>query len=147
MLESLHPFVLPALAALLAVAGCTTAPPNLDLSLDKDTAKGMYHVTLVPPADTVAINKLHTWQVQVRTPDGKPVTEASVAVDGGMPQHLHGLPTKPRVSRELSPGTYLVEGMKFSMPGWWEVKLDVSATPGADKVTFNTVLDDSGARK
>src|SRR4249920_3274177 len=32
--------------------------------------------------------------------------------DGGMPQHGHGLPTRPVVSRELADGTYLMEGMK-----------------------------------
>jgi hypothetical protein len=147
MFEPMHPYILPALAALLAIAGCTTAPQNLDLSLDKDTAKGTYHVTLVPPAETVAINKMHSWRVKLQTPDGTPVAQATVAIDGGMPQHLHGLPTKPRVTVELAPGTYLIEGMKFSMPGWWEVKLDVRGPQGEDKVTFNTVLDDSGARK
>ena len=145
--KALHPFIFPALGAALVVAGCSTPPTNLDLALDKATTNGMYRVALVPPADTVAINKMHTWQVKVSTPDGQPVHNAAVAVDGGMPQHGHGLPTHPRVTRELSPGTYLVEGMKFSMPGWWEVKLDVRAQPGADKVTFNTVLDSSGVRK
>ena len=90
---------------------------------------------------------MHSWQVKVSTPDGRPVTDARVDVDGGMPQHGHGLPTHPRVTRELAPGTYQIDGMKFSMPGWWVVKLDVRAAGGEDKVTFNTVLDSSGARK
>lgn len=143
----LRSLALPTMAALLAIAGCSTAPANLDLSLDKATSKGSYRVTLVPPAETVAINKMHSWQVKVATTVGQPVTDATIGVDGGMPQHLHGLPTKPRVTRELAPGVYLVEGMKFSMPGWWEIKFDVRASLGSDNVTFNAVLDDSGARK
>ena len=147
MLEALHPYIAPAIGVLLAVAGCATPPANLDLALDKATENGTYRVALVPPAGTVAINKMHTWQVKVTTPDGQPVTDARVDVDGGMPQHGHGLPTHPRATRELAPGTYLIEGMKFSMPGWWVVKLDVHTPSGEDKVTFNTVLDSSGARK
>ena len=73
-----------------------------------------------------------------RAPDGAPVHDARFAVDGGMPQHGHGLPTQPRVTRELADGTYLLEGMKFSMTGWWEVKLAIQGPHGADKVTFNT---------
>ena len=147
MFRPLKTLMFPALGVLVALAGCGTPPANLDLALDKPTANGTYRVALVPPVDTVAINKMHAWQVKVSTPAGQPVQHARVDVDGGMPQHGHGLPTHPRVTRELSPGTYLVEGMKFSMPGWWEVKLDVHAQPGDDKVTFTTVLDSSGARK
>jgi hypothetical protein len=44
------------------------------------------------------------------------------------------------VTRELSEGTYLLEGMKFSMTGWWEVKLAIDGPLGSDKVTFNTVV-------
>ena len=33
------------------------------------------------------------WIVTVKTADGKPVDNAKVAVDGGMPDHNHGRPT------------------------------------------------------
>jgi hypothetical protein len=147
MFEPLYPYIAPALGVLLAVAGCSTPPTNLDLAMDKATAHGTYRVALIAPAGPVAINKMHAWQLKVTTPDGQPVHDATVEVDGGMPQHGHGLPTHPRVTREVAPGTYVVEGMKFSMPGWWEVKLDVRTAAGHDNVTFNTVLDSSGARK
>lgn len=128
-----------ACAAVMA-AGCST-PADLDLSLDKASAAGTYRVALQPPAQAPAINQLHAWKVRLATADGQPVREAKFKVDGGMPQHGHGLPTQPRVTRELEPGTYLIEGMKFSMTGWWEVKLAIDAAPGTDKVTFNTVVD------
>jgi hypothetical protein len=62
-------------------------------------------------------------------------------VGGGMPQHGHGLPTKPRITREIESGTYRLDRMKFSMPGWWEIKLDIQAPLGADTITFNTVVE------
>jgi hypothetical protein len=142
---------LPALAAaaLLAVAvsACGTPPKDVDLSLDKNSSAGVYRVALVPPAQAPAINQMHSWQVKLATPDGAPVHGASFAVDGGMPQHGHGLPTQPRVTRETEPGTYSLDGMKFNMTGWWQVKLDIRSPQGADKITFNTVVDNPAARK
>ncbi|HET8747390.1 MAG TPA: cytochrome c peroxidase [Ramlibacter sp.] len=126
-------------AGLAALAACS-APPDLDLSLDKASAEGKYHVTLVPPETAPAINQMHSWQVKLATPGGKPVHGARFTVGGGMPQHGHGFPTQPRVEREIADGTYLLEGMKFSMPGWWEVKLAIQGAEGGDRVTFNAVV-------
>jgi hypothetical protein len=107
----------------------------------------MYRVALVPPAQAPAINQMHSWKVKLETPDGAPVQGARFAVGGGMPQHGHGLPTQPRVTRELEGGTYLLDGMKFSMTGWWEIKLDIQGPQGADKVTFNTVVSNPPVRQ
>lgn len=127
-------------AALALLAGCSTPPADLDLSLEKGSSAGVYRVALVPPAEAPAINQMHSWKVKVMTPAGAPVHGARLGVEGGMPQHGHGFPTRPRITRELEAGTYLLEGMKFSMTGWWEVKLDIQGPQGPDKVTFNTVV-------
>jgi hypothetical protein len=129
-----------ALAALALLAGCSTPPADLDLSLAKASATGSYRVALLPPQQPAAINQMHSWKVKLATPAGVPVHGARFAVGGGMPQHGHGLPTQPRVTRELEDGTYLLEGMKFSMTGWWELKLDIQGPQGPDRVTFNTVV-------
>lgn len=129
------------LAAVAAVGtGCSTPPDGLDVSLDKPSGNGLYQVALVPPAQAPAINQLHSWKVKLATADGTPVRGARFTVDGGMPQHGHGLPTQPRVTRELGDGVYQLDGMKFSMTGWWEVKLAIASPHGPDKVTFNTVV-------
>ncbi len=129
-----------AISTTVMLMGCATPPADLDLSLDKLSSAGNYRVTLVPPVPAPAINQLHSWQVKLTTADGTPVRNAQFGVDGGMPQHGHGLPTRPRVTRELADGTYLLDGMKFSMTGWWEVKLDIQGSQGHDKVSFNTVV-------
>jgi len=49
------------------------------------------------------------------------------------------------VTQELADGIYLIEGMKFSMTGWWEIKLAIDSPEGADKVTFNTVVAETAA--
>ena len=140
---------LAALTALasLGLAGCGTPPKDLDLSLDKPSAAGTYRVTLVPPAQPPAINQMHSWKVKLASADGTPVQGARFAVDGGMPQHGHGLPTQPRVTRELADGSYQLDGMKFSMTGWWELKLAIQGPQGADRVTFNTLVNNPQVRQ
>lgn len=138
-------FTMTLLAATLAA--CGTPPADLDLSLRHPSTQGRYVVRLEPPATAPAINQMHAWRIQLNTPDGTPVRAARIAVDGGMPQHGHGLPTRPQVTRELADGLYLMEGMKFSMTGWWEIKLAIQAAEGADTIVFNTVVDVPGARR
>lgn len=132
-----------ALAAVLAVqlAGCMTPPRGLDLSETRPTIDQQYVVSIRPVAEPIVINQMHAWEVKVISPGGAPVRGARIDVDGGMPQHGHGLPTQPRVTQELGDGRYLVEGMKFSMNGWWELKLRVQAAGVSDRVTFNRVID------
>jgi YtkA-like len=125
---------------LMAVTGCATPPPELNLSLTRATAEKKFVVVLQPPVKPAAINQLHSWQIKLTTPNGEPISNARFAVDGGMPQHGHGLPTRPQVTATPQAGTYLLEGMKFSMTGWWEIKLAVHSVDGDDKVTFNTVV-------
>jgi hypothetical protein len=132
---------------ILGIAGCATPPKDLDLSLDKPSAAGTYRVTLVPPAQAPAINQMHSWKVKLASADGTPVQGARFAVDGGMPQHGHGLPTQPRVTRELADGSYQLDGMKFSMTGWWELKLAIQGPQGADRVTFNTLVANPQVRQ
>lgn len=119
----------------------TPAPAGLDLSLSKPTDQGLYRATIASRLDPIAINQMHAWTIHVETPNGQPVEKAEILVDGGMPQHGHGLPTQPKVTRYLGHGDYLIEGMKFNMPGWWVLKFQVSANDRPDTVTFNLVLN------
>ena len=74
------------LAALAATAGCMSPPKDLDLALTRPTVENRYVVTLQPPVQPAAINQLHVWRVLLTTPTGAPVAQASIQVDGGMPQ-------------------------------------------------------------
>ena len=122
------------------LVGCITHTKEPDLALDKHSAAGIFHVTLLPPERAPAINQMHSWQLRLQDASGAPVTGARFLVDGGMPQHGHGLPTRPRVTREVEAGTYQIDGMKFSMTGWWELTLDIDGARGSDKVTFNMMV-------
>jgi hypothetical protein len=116
-----------------------TPPADLDLARSKNTAKGTYVVAIEPEAGTFTQNEMHSWVLTVKTPSGDAVTNAKVAIDGGMPQHGHGLPTAPQAT-EMGEGRYRIEGMRFNMSGWWELKFAITAPQGEDDVVFNITL-------
>ncbi|MEP9372544.1 FixH family protein [Mesorhizobium sp. KR1-2] len=125
----------------VAAAAMMMSPPkDLDLSLRQSSAGGAYKIVLEPGTDPVPLRQIHSWTISVTTPAGVPVDGAVIAVDGGMPQHGHGLPTKPQVTKELGHGRYLLEGVKFNMSGWWKLSVRVNGTKGTDEATFNLVL-------
>ncbi len=141
-----------ALGVLLVVAGIwfalmlrriadeNTPPPDLDVSRIRMSVQSFYEGTYTPSLEPITIDKLHAWTLHLETPDGKPVENATIAVHGDMPGHGHGMPTKPIVSEHGGNGDYLVEGMKFQMPGWWFVEFEVSAGGKQDIVRFDFVL-------
>lgn len=123
-----------------AVAMLQPPPANLDLSLTRGTEEGLYVGTLEPGSAPIPVGTMQSWTVSVTTPDGQPVEHAALSIDGGMPQHGHGLPTEPRVTEELGGGRYRIDGMKFNMPGWWTITLEISGAAGTDSATFNLTL-------
>ena len=103
------------------------------------SARQVYKATL-QPAQPFAKRRLLDVPVLIVDASGRPVEGAKITVDGGMPEHLHGLPTQPLVRRELGRGVYVIEGLRFSMGGWWEIKLAIESPAGSDQVTFNLEL-------
>jgi hypothetical protein len=115
-------------------------PDGLDYSTTLASSKKLFTVSYAGDPSPLPMNRIHSWKVKIAQPSGEPVTGAMIMVSGDMPEHGHGLPTEPEVTAEVEPGVYLVEGMKFSMPGWWEVKLHIKAGAREDSVTFNLQL-------
>ena len=100
---------------------------------------GLYTATLIP-TEPLRPRKLQTVQVAIADAAGEPIQNAQISIDGGMPQHGHGLPTRPRVTKQVGNGIYEIEGVRFNMGGWWEFKLSVKTDSGADVITFNLNL-------
>lgn len=132
--------VLLAVAGWFAMRAFMATPDDLDLSRTKASAKGVYRVSIEPELIPIQKNVLHSWFLTLTTPDGSAVEDARITMDGGMPQHGHGLPTQPAATGYVGDGRYRIEGVKFSMSGWWELKFTISAAPGDDTVTFNLML-------
>jgi hypothetical protein len=119
-------------------AGCSGNPP--DWQATRTTDDGAYAVTVKPGLDPIVINRIHEWTLHVETAEGRAVENATILVDGGMPEHQHGLPTRPEVTEYLGDGDYRVEGMKFNMTGYWELQVSVEAGGVSDVATFELVL-------
>lgn len=117
-----------------------TIPGNLDYSRTLTSVGKKYIISISSRLDPIPINKIHKWEIRVKTPQGVPVDGATVSIMGGMPMHKHGMPTAPRVTKDLRQGDYLLEGMKFSMAGWWELIVQVKKGSDRDKATFNVIL-------
>lgn len=121
--------------------GEQSVPNSLDTSTSRLSDKDLYQVSWSSDSDVPPLNKIHSWTLHLETADGKPVEGAEILVDGGMPQHGHGLPTSPEVTEDLGGGDYRVEGMKFQMPGYWEVRFNINANGQSDSITFNLILE------
>jgi hypothetical protein len=141
------PAVVLGFAALFAAAHASPAgmhrvepPPHSEFGLGpRVSAAGRYTATL-QPAEPLRQRVLQTVRVLVADAEGHAVDGATIDVDGGMPQHGHGLPTRPRVTKSFGGGLYEIEGVRFNMGGWWELSLAITGSAGTDEVTFNLKL-------
>jgi hypothetical protein len=115
-------------------------PSDLDYSTSRLSDNGIFNVSYTPITGTVPVNQMHEWTLHVETADGEPVENAAITVDGDMPQHGHGLPTRPRVTKYLGNGDYRVEGLMFQMGGWWLMDFTITANGQTDAVHFNMLL-------
>lgn len=105
----------------------------------RSSANHLYTATL-QPSQPLRLRQLQSVPVLIVDASGRPVEGARITVEGGMPEHHHGLPTQPVVKRALGGGVYEIEGLRFSMGGWWELKLAIDSPAGTDRVTFNLAL-------
>jgi hypothetical protein len=139
-----------ALAAAMAVTGCghlmmmhrgaATRPAASEFGTGPRASASRHFTATLQPPQPLRPRQMQTLRVAITDASGAPVDGATIQIDGGMPQHGHGLPTKPRVTRALGNGLYEIEGVRFNMGGWWEFTLAIDAPAGSDVVTFNLAL-------
>ena len=144
-----------ALVVIVAAVSCVTAcahtmmmihgtgakrPAATEFGLGpRSSANGLYKATL-ETARELRPRQMQTVRVAIVDEAGRAVEGAMLTIDGGMPEHGHGLPTRPRMTRATGDGTYEVEGVRFNMGGWWEFKVTITSERGNDTVTFNLSL-------
>jgi len=116
------------------------APANVDTSTVRISAKKLFKASYASETVPIPVGRIITWKLNVETAEGAPVKNAAIAVSGDMPEHGHGLPTQPEVSKGAEDGNYIVQGLKFSMPGWWVITFIVKTQDMDDTVTFNLVV-------
>jgi hypothetical protein len=115
-------------------------PAASEFGLGPRSSANKLYVATLEPTRPLKPRQMQSVLIAVAGPDGRPVEDARMTIAGGMPQHGHGLPTRPRVTRSIAPGTYEIEGVRFNMGGWWEFKVTIAAEAGEDTITFNLGL-------
>ncbi len=115
-------------------------PAESEFGLGPRVSSEGHYTAILKVDESLRPRKLQTIQVALRDAKGAAVDGATITVDGGMPEHGHGLPTRPRVTTNLGSGVYVIEGVRFNMGGWWEFKLAIAGQAGTDTVTFNLAL-------
>ena len=125
-------------------SGSTSQKPSLYSNKENAhtiaSQDGIYRVTLFSNEFPLPLNKIHSWTLHVETPAGEPVENVKIYVHGGMPTHRHKFPTKPRIKEYLGNGNYKVEGVKFSMPGHWEMRFNIKEENKRDRAVFEIDL-------
>jgi hypothetical protein len=57
-----------------------------------------------------------------------------------MPEHDHGVSTRPRITNELGNGDYQLDGIRFHMRGDWELTFTIEAEGKTDTVVVKVTL-------
>lgn len=145
-------FALPLLAILASCAG-GSATGVRDQSSEKTSlsASGRSRITsnaggyevvfaLVPPK--VALNEPFEIQACVTVKAGTPTDAKNmvISVDAAMPQHQHGMNTKPRIE-QTGDGCIHVEGMLFHMVGRWELYFDITRNGITERAQTEIMLE------
>lgn len=137
MRASAHLFCLALLVGGVSI-GCQSAQSSDEWNR-RLTSEELFEVVISSREEPIPINVMHEWTIKIAK-DGTPVDGAEVTIDGGMPEHQHGLPTVPQVTSNTGNGEYLVEGMKFNMTGRWELHVMVTHGGEVDDATFEFTL-------
>ena len=130
-----------ALLGNIAIAHPITSPKNKPAADafgigPRVSEHGRYTATL-QPAEPLRVRRAQKIAILIQDTAGQPVEGVTIAVDGGMPEHGHGLPTQPRADHALTAGVYAIDGLRFNMGGWWELSFKIEGSAGADRVIFH----------
>ena len=139
-----------AVAVIICLTGCSHAmmmfgtgarrPAATEFGLGPRTSANKLYVATIEADAPLRPRRMQSVRITVVDNAGLPVEGATMTIGGGMPQHGHGLPTRPRMTRATAGGTYDIEGVRFNMGGWWEFKVTIATDRGEDTITFNLSL-------
>jgi len=118
----------------------TVRPAASEFGFGPRVSAGQRYAATLRPRQALRVRQLQAVPVLITDATGRPIDGARVSVNGGMPEHGHGLPTQPKVRSALGAGVYEIQGLRFNMGGWWELKLAVESPAGEDTITFNLSL-------
>jgi hypothetical protein len=114
------------LCAVLPVSACPLSAPVMQ----EGGAQAAWKVDGAP----IAVGRHFAIEVQLC-----PASAVLTRADASMPEHRHGMNYRPSL-RPLGHGRWRVEGLMFHMPGRWELRLDVKADGGSERLLDTITL-------
>lgn len=119
------------MSLLLTLFACGAPAPDVWLNPnDVTTDAGLFALQLAGDPLPAIAGEVFTLEIGV---DG--ATNAAFALEPWMPEHGHGIPDAPVVTAGDDANAFVATWI-YSMPGYWEVQLDVTADEGGDGVTL-----------
>jgi hypothetical protein len=106
------------------------------------SSDGTYVVTYDLEPDEIPLNEPFGLRVRVCDADDRstPLDNVSLAVDGRMPHHRHGMNRVPSIER-TSDGTFEITNMLFHMPGYWELHFDITRGMTTERAQVEITLE------
>lgn len=103
---------------------------------------GTYFVSYLPQPYPIPLNEMFELTVWVAAPKEKTKVPGDIQlqVDAAMPEHDHGMNTKPKVTANAD-GSFKVSGMLLHMPGHWELYFDVTRAGITERAQFDVELE------
>ena len=131
------------LFALLLGASTIINTPVLAAStspeLSGSTEQGL-KIEIYSSLSPLLINRIHSWHIRILDINNRAVSVEQLTVIGGMPEHDHGLPTQPQITARLENGDYLLEGVRFHMPGKWRLVVTMNRAGEDDQAVIEFQL-------
>ena len=127
----------------------SSAKDSADYSTSKKTDKGSYTVsyTVSTSDNKVPLNEIFDLTATIEPSSEK----QTISIDAAMPSHKHGMNVTPEMSSDVSGDLVkaFAQGMKFHMPGYWEIYVTIGDGDSQEKATFSVMVmqTDDGASK
>ena len=122
------------LALAASASGCG-APSDPGGEAQIRSASGAFNAIVSSDPDPPSVGAANAFGLEIEDAQGAHVTGATLAVYAWMPVHGHSMSSAGAVF-ELGDGTYRIEQVAFTMPGRWELRIDVSALSAQDSLSF-----------
>lgn len=112
---------------------------HAELHLTTLSNAGNFSVDMRYEQPAVAVNTLLSAMVQVGCVKADPCVVRTVSVTAQMPAHHHGLNYTPLVER-VQGNRFQVQGLRYHMPGYWQVFVDIETEQGVERAQFDLEL-------
>lgn len=96
--------------------------------MSAETSDGSLIISLVSATPEVPSNTDNFWTLALADADDEPVDDATIVAVPYMVDHGHG--TAPQLATSLGDGQYELGPLTLTMPGFWEVTLEVTLPEG-----------------